>query len=89
MLTTTNYQPYNITVDCRNVLPGDHDSANNAGIWLREHLNIDSNCTIFEQFEEYFNCRIEVADRTDYWMQPDRIVFNRSEDLTAFLLRWS
>jgi hypothetical protein len=72
-----------------NVLDGGHEATNNAAIWLREHLNIPSQCTIFEQFEEYFNCRIDVDDRKDYFMQPNTITFNNPADLTAFLLKWS
>lgn len=78
-----------VEMDVRNVLLGNHDSAHNAGVWLRKHLNIDPKFTIFEQFEEYFNCRIEVDDRTDAWMCPNKIEFEKTSDLTVFLLRWS
>lgn len=78
-----------VKVDVRNVLPGGHDSANNAAAWLREHLNIDPKYTIFEQFEEYFNCRIDVDDRADAWMCPNKIVFSKPSELTAFVLRWT
>ena len=76
-------------VDVSNVLPGDHHSADNAGIWLREYLNIPTFQPIFTQFEEYFNCRIDVDDRRDSYMQPNKVVFATSADLTAFVLRWS
>lgn len=78
-----------VKVDVSNVLPGDHPALNEAGIWLREHLNVPSNQTIFEEFEEYFNCRIDVDDRRDYFMQPNQVVFGNSKDLIAFLLKWS
>lgn len=78
-----------VTIDITNVLPGGHDSANNAAAWLREHLSIDPKYTIFEQFEEYFDCRIDVDDRTDAWMCPNKIVFNKTSELTAFVLRWT
>lgn len=78
-----------VKVDVSNVLPGDHVSANNAAAWLREHMNIPSHETIFDQFEEYFDCRIDVDNRKDSWMEPNKIVFQSSKDLTAFLLRWS
>jgi len=78
-----------IEVDVRNVLPGDHPALNEAGIWLREHLKVPYQETIFEQFEEYFNCRIDVDDRKDYFMQPNKVVFENSAALTAFLLKWA
>ena len=78
-----------IKVDVSNVLLGDHPATNNAGVWLREHLGIPPNQTIFEQFEEYFDCRIDVDDRKDYWMQPNKIVFASSAAATAFVLKWS
>ena len=78
-----------VKVDVTNVLPGDHAALENAAIWLREHLNIPEQCTVFEQFEEYFDCRIEVADRKDYWMQPDKVVFGSGAEVTAFVLKWS
>ena len=78
-----------VKVDVTNVLPGSHPSTCNAGIWLREHLAIPANCTIFEEFEEYFNCRIDVDDRRDYWMEPNKVVFKSSADLLAFVLKWS
>ena len=78
-----------VKVDVGNVLAGDHPSADNAGIWLREHLQIHPQYTIFEEFEEYFNCRIDVADRKDNWATPNKFVFESSAELTAFVLRWS
>jgi len=78
-----------VKVDVRNMLPGDHTALENAAIWLREHFSIPENQTVFIQFEEYFNCRIDVDDRRDYWMQPNKVVFENSKDLTAFLLKWS
>ena len=78
-----------VKVDIRNVLPGDHPSLENAAIWLREYMNIPEQCTVFDEFEEYFDCRIEVDDRKDYWMQPNKVVFENSASLTAFLLKWS
>ena len=78
-----------IKVDVRNVLPGDHPALNEAGIWLREHLKVPHKETIFEQFEEYFDCRIDADDRKDYWMQPNKIVFASGADATAFVLKWS
>ena len=78
-----------VKVDVRNILPGDHTALENAARWLREHLNVPENETIFEQFEENFNCRIDVSDRKDYWMQPNFVVFENSQGLTAFLLKWS
>ena len=76
-------------VDVSNVLPGDHLSADNAAIWLREHLGIPRDKPIFDQFEDYFNCRIDVDDRTDWFLQPNKVIFENSQDLTAFLLKWS
>lgn len=76
-------------MDVSNVLPGNHSALENAAIWLREYLNVPEQCTIFEQFEKYFNCKIDVDDRRDYWMQPNRVVFENSVSLTAFLLKWS
>ena len=78
-----------VKVDVSNVLPGDHPAADNAGTWLRQHLKIPTHCTIFEQFEEYFNCRIDVDNRNDTWMQPNKFVFETGADVTAFVLRWS
>jgi hypothetical protein len=78
-----------VEVDVSNTLPGDHYALENAAIWLREHLNIPEQCTVFEPFEEYFNCRIDVDDRVDNWMQPNCVVFDNSKDLMAFLLKWS
>lgn len=78
-----------VEVDVSNVLPGEHEALNNAGIWLREHLQIPYNQTIFEEFEEHFNCRIEVEDRKDYFMQPIKVIFENSAAVTAFLLKWS
>ena len=78
-----------VKVDIGTVLPGSHPALDNAGIWLREHLNIPPQCTIFEQFEEYFDCRIDVDDRKDYFMQPNNVVFADSKSLMAFLLKWS
>jgi len=76
-------------MDVSNVLPGNHLALENAAIWLREHLNVPEQCTIFEDFEKYFNCKIDVDDRRDYWMQPNSVVFGNSRELTAFLLKWS
>lgn len=78
-----------IKVDLGNILDGSHESTNNAGAWLREHLQIPSNCSVIDQFEEYFNCRIIMDDRNDAWMEPTKIVFESSADLTAFVLKWS
>lgn len=78
-----------VKVVVSNVLPGEHVALHNAAVWLREHLNIPRQCTIFEQFEQYFNCRIDVDDRKDYFMQPNKVVFESSQDLTAFLLKWA
>ena len=72
-----------------NVLPGDHPAADNAAIWLREHLSIPSQLPLFDEFEQYFNCRVDVHDRKDSWMAPNKVIFENSADLTAFLLRWS
>ena len=62
-----------------NVLPGDHPASDAAGIWLREHFKIPSYTPIFSKFEEYFNCRIDVDDRTDSWIQPNKAVFETGE----------
>lgn len=78
-----------VKVDVTNVLPGNHHAANNAGVWLREHLAVPAQQTIFEQFEEYFDCRIDVDDRRDYWMEPNKIVFASSAELMAFVLKWT
>ena len=78
-----------VKVDVTNVLPGSHPATCNAGVWLREHLGIPPNCTIFKEYEEYFNCRIDVADRKDYWMEPNKVVFETNKDLLAFVLKWS
>ena len=78
-----------IKVDVSNVLPGSHPATNNAAVWLREHLNLHPQQTIFEHFEEYFDCRIDVDDRKDWFMEPNKIVFENSAALTAFLLKWA
>lgn len=78
-----------VKVDVSNVLPGGHEAGYNAGTWLREHFNIPHTTPIFEKFEEYFNCRIDVDDRKDWFMEPNKIVFENSADLTAFVLKWS
>jgi hypothetical protein len=78
-----------VKVDIRNILPGNHLALENAAIWLREHFNVPENETIFERFEENFNCRIDVDDRRDYWMQPNFVVFENTKELTAFLLKWA
>ena len=78
-----------VKVDVSNVLPGDHPALENAAIWLREYLNIPVQETVFEQFEEYFDCRIDVDNRKDYFMQPNKVVFENNKDLMTFLLRWS
>lgn len=78
-----------VKMDVGNVLDGAHESLHNAAMWLRAHLNIPANCTIFKEFEEYFNCRIEVDDRRDSWLQPTLVVFTTSAEVTAFVLRWS
>lgn len=78
-----------VEVDITNVLPGQHRALENAAIWIREHFNIPEDETIFEKFEENFNCQIEVDDRNDYWMQPNKVVFKNNKDLIAFLLKWS
>lgn len=76
-------------VDISNVLPGDHPSTDNAARWLRQHLDISPECTIFNEFERHFDCQIQVQDLLDPWMQPDQIVFRTQKDLLAFVLRWS
>ncbi len=76
-------------MDVSNVLPGEHEALNNAAMWLREHLQIPYNQVIFKEFEEYFNCKIEVEDRNDYFMQPIKAVFATSQDVTAFVLKWN
>ena len=78
-----------VKVDVTNVLPGNHPATNNAAVWLREYLNVPHNCTIFEQFEQHFNCRIDVDDRKDYWMEPNKVVFGSGAELMAFVLKWS
>lgn len=78
-----------VKVDVSNVLLGDHHATDNAGIWLREHLQIPQTKPIIEEFERYFNCRIVTKDKTDPWLMPDKIVFDNSAELTAFLLKWS
>ncbi len=70
-------------------LPGTSESLHNAGVWLREHLNVPPRHTIFDEFEKYFNCQLVVEHREDPWYCPDRAVFNTEQDLTAFLLRWA
>jgi len=71
------------------LLPGDHPSTHNAALWLRQHLGIEPGYTIFAEFEQHFNCRIDVSDRADTWMQPNTIEFPTAEELTMFVLRWS
>jgi len=78
-----------VEMDVGNVLSGDHRALENAAIWLRAHLNLPEQCTIFEQFDEYFNCSIDVDDKKDNWMQPNYVVFENSAALTAFLLKWA
>ena len=78
-----------VKVVINNVLPGDHHAADNAAVWLREHLSIPMQLALFDEFEQYFNCRVDVDDRRDSWMEPNKVIFENSADLTAFLLRWS
>lgn len=76
-------------MDISTILLGSHPATHNSARWLRHHLNIPAECTIFKEFEQYFDCSICVADRSDAWMEPDRVVFKNSTDLLAFVLRWS
>jgi hypothetical protein len=76
-------------VDVGNVLPGDHPAAENAARWLREHFDIPVQFTLFDEFEQYFDCRIDVDDRKDNWMMPNKIIFENRADLMMFILRWS
>lgn len=71
-----------------NVVHGENTALDNAACWLREYLGIPGSETIFEQFEEYFNCRLVVGDITDPWYCPDYAVFASAEDATMFLLKW-
>lgn len=78
-----------VKVDLTHILPGEHPATDNAARWLRGYFNIPSDRALFDKFEEYFDCRVDVDDRRDYFMQPNKIIFETSADLTAFLLRWS
>lgn len=78
-----------VNIDVSNVLPGDHPAADTAAIWLRGHLKIHPRYTIFDEFEEYFKCRIDVDDRKDNMMQPNKFIFESGEAVTAFVLKWS
>ena len=78
-----------VEMDVTNTLPGNHVALENAAVWLREHFDVPGDQTIFKQFEEHFRCRIDVDDRTDNWMQPNRVTFENSAALTEFLLRWT
>lgn len=78
-----------VKVDLTHIIPGSHESTNNAAIWLREQLGIPENLTILDEFEEYFNCRVVAESRTDPWAEPEKIVFENSADALAFLLKWS
>lgn len=78
-----------IKVELSHIIPGSHQSTDNAGIWLREHLKIPSHKPIFEQFEQYFNCRVVASDLNDCWAQPDCVVFENGADALAFLLKWA
>lgn len=77
-----------VKVDVSNVLPGNHAALENAAIWLRGYLQVPENCTIIEHFEEYFNCRVDIGDRMDYWMEPDKVVFESNAELMLFVLKW-
>lgn len=70
-------------------LRGDSGCLENAAIWLRGHLKLDDDCTIFPQFEQEFNCRIIAKTRDDPWLYPDWVEFKSSEELMMFVLRWS
>ena len=70
-------------------LAGNLESLHNAAAWLREYLDVHPQDTIFDQFEEYFNCQLVVEHRQDPWYCPDKAIFNTEQDLTAFLLRWA
>jgi hypothetical protein len=78
-----------IKVDLGNVLPGSHESTSNAARWLREYLGYDLVKPLFDEFEEYFNCRIDVDDRNDWFMEPNKIIFETSADMTMFVLKWT
>jgi hypothetical protein len=71
------------------IIQGNNEALNNAAIWLRQELNIHPNQTIFAEFEEYFNCKITVRDRTDPWYMPSLVEFANENDAMMFLLRWS
>lgn len=71
------------------VLPGDHPALENAAIWLRREFCIPTECTVFDVFEKYFNCRIVVDDRTDNWMMPTRVEFVNEKECILFLLKYS
>ena len=78
-----------VKVDVSNVILGSHESTNNAGIWLREHLDIPSYQPILNEFEEHFDCRVISESRTDPWAEPEKIVFATPADALAFMLKWS
>ena len=78
-----------VKVDVSNILPGDHESLNNAGIWLREHLNIPHQLTIFEQFEEYFNCKVVREPPHDLVHGRIYAVFDSEQDAAWFIMKWS
>lgn len=67
---------------------GEIDAFNNAAIWLREHLDIPQQCTIFNEFEEHFNCRLLGVDRGDSFACPSYVQFNTERDAIAFFLKW-
>lgn len=70
-------------------LDGSSEALNRAAAWLRQHLAIPPEDTIFQQFEQHFGCCLAVENREDPWYCPTWAEFSTEQDLTMFLLRWS
>lgn len=56
-----------------------------AGLWVRQKYQIPVECTIDEQFEQEFHCKIS---RDEFGFSRD-IVFDTEEDYLLFVLRWA
>ena len=70
-------------------LNGDHPACHASASWLRDHFQIPDNETIFDLYQEYFNCELQGFNPNDPWYVPDLVIFDSETDLTMFLLRWA
>jgi hypothetical protein len=70
-------------------LPGDTPCLDRAARWLRVKTGRGEYMTIFEEFEQEFNCTIIADSREDPWAYPELVKFKSKEDLLMFVLRWS